>query len=105
MTNPELVVAGLSAGVAGFSGMPKVVSRKNVGPIKGYRRHGLNQAISRDGGRGVKAGAIKDAVMNPKRVVPQSEERLKYVDKKATVILNRAGEVISTYGKPRDLTK
>ncbi|MCT4613475.1 MAG: RHS repeat-associated core domain-containing protein [Marinifilaceae bacterium] len=100
-TNPFLVVGGLSAGVAGLNSLPKTAPRKSVGPIKGYTRHGLNQAISRNGGRGVKVAAIKDAVLNPKKIIQQSEGRVKYVGKKATVILNSEGEIITTYGKSR----
>jgi hypothetical protein len=47
-------------------------------PIKGYTRHGLNQAISRDG-VGVSPSAISDAVSNPANIVEQSGGRLMYI--------------------------
>ncbi len=37
--------------------------------IRGHTRHGLNQSIGRDGGRGVNAKAKLDAVRNPKKIV------------------------------------
>ena len=72
-----------------------------AGKITGYSKHGLNQVISRDKGRGVKAKSILDAVRNPKKVVPQSKGSTKYVGKEATVILNKQGKIVTTYGKPR----
>ncbi|PMB17122.1 hypothetical protein CEN47_26455 [Fischerella thermalis CCMEE 5319] len=69
--------------------------------MKGYTRHGLNQAISRNSGRGVHPSAIKDAALNPIKVIEQSGGRIKYVGKDATVILNSEGKVITTYGTPR----
>ena len=75
--------------------MPAVGSR---GIITGYRRHGLQQAISRDG-VGVAPSAILDAVRNPTRVIQQAEGKLKYVGQNATVILNKAGEVVTTWAR------
>ena len=37
------------------------------GVITGYTRHGINQSIGRDGGRGVKASEMVEAVKNPKK--------------------------------------
>ncbi len=54
------------------------------------------QAISRDG-VGVFAKAILDAVNNPKSVIDQAERGVKYVGEHATVILNKAQKVISTW--------
>jgi len=71
------------------------------GKITGHTEHGLNQSISRDGGRGVSAEAKLDAVKNPTKVVEQSGGRTKYVGKDATVVTNKDGKVITTYGKPR----
>lgn len=72
------------------------------GRITGHTEHGLNQSISRDGGRGVNARAKLDAVRNPKKTVAQSGGRTKYVGKEATVVTNKDGKVITTYGRPRD---
>ena len=66
--------------------------------IKGFTRHGLNQAISREG-RGVASEAILDAVRNPKKVIKGAENTIKYIGENATVILNEAGEVITTWAR------
>jgi hypothetical protein len=66
--------------------------------IKGFTKHGINQAISRDG-VGVSSKAILDAVKNPMKVVNQADGAVKYVGKNATVILNKAGEVITTWAR------
>jgi RHS repeat-associated protein len=100
-TDPEKVMTGLSIGAGGLMSMRSVVTKTSVGPIKGYTRHGLNQAISRNAGRGVHPSAIKDAALNPVKVIEQSGGRMKYVGQKATVILNSEGKVITTYGTPR----
>ena len=44
------------------------------GEITGYTTHGYEQAIGRDGGRGVASDAILDAVQNPVQIVPQVGE-------------------------------
>jgi RHS repeat-associated protein len=100
-TDAEKVMAGASIGAIGLLSMRNVVTQTSVGPIKGYTRHGLNQAISRNSGRGVHPSAIKDAALNPIKVIEQSGGRIKYVGKDATVILNSEGKVITTYGTPR----
>ena len=68
------------------------------GQITGYTRHGLNQAISRDE-VGVSTQAILDAVRNPTRVIEQANGAVQYIGQNATVILNRAGEVITTWAR------
>lgn len=75
--------------------------RRAVGPLKGYTRHGLNQAISRDGGRGVHPRAIVDAVKRPQWVKPQSGGRRKYVGENAVVVLNKRGQVVATWARNR----
>jgi hypothetical protein len=69
-----------------------------AGKITGYTRHGLNQAMSRDG-VGVGTKAILDAVRNPSKVIEQSDGAMKYVGANATVILNKAGEVVTTWAR------
>lgn len=64
--------------------------------ITGYTRHGLNQAISRDG-VGVAPSAILDAVKNRSNIVPQSNGTFRFVGQNAVVVLNRAGKVVSTW--------
>jgi hypothetical protein len=66
------------------------------GPITGFTKHGINQAISRDG-VGVADRSILDAVKNPTQVVQQSDGRTMYVGKDATVIINAQGKVITTW--------
>jgi hypothetical protein len=51
------------------------------GKITGYTKHGLEQAIGRDGGKGVHPGAILDAVRNPTKVIEQAGGTTKYVGK------------------------
>ena len=69
--------------------------------IKGHTKHGLNQSISRNGGKGVNVKAKLDAVKNPTKISNQSGGRTKYTGKKATVILNEEGKVITTFGSSR----
>jgi Pretoxin HINT domain len=68
------------------------------GEINGYTRHGLNQAISRDG-VGVSPSAINDAVTNPTRVIEQANGTFRYVGQNATVVLNENGEVVTTWAR------
>lgn len=70
--------------------------------ITGYTRHGLNQAIGRNGGRGVHPEAILDAVRSPTKVIEQAGRATKYVGKDATVILIGEGKVITTWDRPRN---
>jgi hypothetical protein len=93
--------AAFVPGITG-AGIVVIAEKKIAGKITGYTKHGLNQAISRDNGRGVAIKYILDAVKNPKKVIQQSEGKVKYVGKNATVILNKDGKVITTYGKPRN---
>ena len=74
-------------------------SGKIAGKITGYTKHGLNQAIGRDGGIGVKGSAILDAVRNPLKTVFQDEGKVKYVGKQAVVVLNKFGKIITTFAK------
>jgi hypothetical protein len=53
-------------------------ARQGGGSIDGFTKHGLNQAISRDG-VGVSNRAMLDAVKNPTQVVQQSGGRTMYV--------------------------
>ncbi len=68
--------------------------------IAGYTRHGLNQAISRDG-HGVSVRAIYDAVHKPQKIVAQSGGRAKYVGNNAVVVLNQNRKVITTLARNR----
>ena len=70
MANPAAVAtaAEIGAGAAGVTGTSGAVA----GKITGYTKHELNQAISRDGGRGVSAKAILSAVKEPAKVAEQA---------------------------------
>lgn len=75
-------------------------ARAIAGRITGYTRHGLEQAIQREG-VGVHPRAILDTVRKPKRVVYQPGDRVQYVGEDAVVILNRAGKIITTWATHR----
>jgi RHS repeat-associated protein len=66
------------------------------GNVTGFTKHGINQAISRDG-VGVADRSILDAVKNPTEVLEQSGGRTMYVGKDATVITNAEGKVVTTW--------
>lgn len=66
------------------------------GRITVYTKHGLNQAIGREG-TGVSSRAILDAVKNPAQVIQQSGGRVKYIGQNATVITNSEGKTITTW--------
>jgi len=76
---------------------PKYIANK----ISGHTMHGLNQSIGRDGGKGVSARAILDAIKYSEKTIPQAKGAIKYVGKDATVILNSDGKIITTFGKAR----
>lgn len=70
----------------------------NLGTIRGYTRHGLNQAINRNG-HGVSPSAILSAVENPTSVkVNVREETVKYRGANSVVLIStRTGKVITTW--------
>ncbi|MBU3978757.1 RHS repeat-associated core domain-containing protein [Patescibacteria group bacterium] len=68
-----------------------------AGKITGYTKHGINQAIGRDEGIGVSPNAILDAISNPAQIIKQADGSIKYIGNMATVILNNAGKVITTW--------
>jgi hypothetical protein len=68
-----------------------------AGAITGYTRHGLHQAIGRDGGVGVAPTAILDAVRAPVSKSVQSDGATYYRGKDAVVIVNSEGRVITTH--------
>ena len=74
----------------------------NVVRISGYTRHGLEQAIARNG-VGVEPKAILDAIKNPKRIVTKTDEfgriSTQYKGKMATVVLNPEMKVVSCWAK------
>ena len=74
---------------------------KATSKITGHTKHGLNQSISRNGGKGVSAKAKSEAVKNPKSVTNQSNGTTKFKGKDATVVTNSEGKVVTTFGKSR----
>jgi len=69
---------------------------EQVVSITGYTKHGINQAIDRDG-VGVSVSAIHNAVNSPEKVIKQPGGVTKFVGKNATVVLNKSGKVITTW--------
>ena len=76
--------------------------KKAANAITGYAKHGLNQAIGRNG-VGVKPSAILDAVRNPVDVVTKIDElgriSTQYRGTQSTVVLNEIGKVVSCWAK------
>jgi hypothetical protein len=64
--------------------------------ITGFTRHGLNQAISRDG-VGVSTRAIFDAFQNPLSIIGQNGGRFILTGTNAVVVVNAEGQVITTW--------
>ncbi|MCJ7988020.1 hypothetical protein MUB16_35910 [Priestia sp. OVL9] len=88
---PKVLKGEVPFGPGSFGKVAKV-GKAIGGKITGYSKHGINQAISRDKGRGVSTRAILDTVKNPKKVVSQSGGRTKYTSKSAVVVLNSKGK-------------
>ncbi|GAF21976.1 LOW QUALITY PROTEIN: wall-associated protein precursor [Bacillus sp. JCM 19047] len=69
--------------------------------IRGHTKHGLHQSIDRDGGRGVSIKAKLDAVRNSKKTIKQSGGKTRYYGKKANVVVNKRGQIVTVFGKSR----
>lgn len=83
--------AGLTPGAGKLLGLGgKAVG----GVIRGYTKHGIEQAILRQG-HGVHPRAILDAVKNPVSVTPRSGNITQYKGHDAIVRLNRDGNVVT----------
>jgi hypothetical protein len=78
-------------------------SGEPIGPLTGYTRHGLSQAMGRNGGVGVSPRAILDAVRNPLSVAyqPGSSTYL-YEGRYAKVSLSEAGRLVTTWATHRE---
>jgi len=70
----------------------------SVGKITGFTKHGINQAICRDG-VGVASKEMLKAVKDPTKIVEQTKGAMKYIGENATVVLNKAGKVITTWSR------
>jgi RHS repeat-associated protein len=66
--------------------------------ITGFTKHGINQAISREGS-GVATRAILNTLKNPTKVIQQADGTVKVIGKDAGVVLNQAGKVITTWAR------
>ena len=87
--------------IGGFGAITRAGAKTVRQVITGYTRHGLNQAISRDG-RGVAASSILDAVRNPvSQVAGRNGATIYRGADGTTVILNAEGKIVTTYGVPR----
>lgn len=79
---------------------PTILSGARVA-ITGFTRHGLNQAISRNG-VGVSNKAMVNTMKNPTKAYSQiSNQTTRYVSREATVVVNQNGRVVTTWGTPR----
>jgi RHS repeat-associated protein len=70
-----------------------------AGIIRGYTKHGLEQAIERDAGRGVSPSAILGAVRSPLSETVQADGATKYVGQNAVVVVSSEGNVVTTYAR------
>ena len=92
---------GISAAVAAAVNIIYTIRAAKTGKILRYTKHGLEQALGRDGGKGVSEAAIRDTIKNPTKIEPQSGGRVKLVSSKAVVVLNKFGQIITTWAKSR----
>jgi RHS repeat-associated protein len=91
-----------AAGVAADEGVEEAAAGTDegvAGVIKGYTKHGLEQAIERDGGRGVSPSAILEAVRTPLSEAVQDDGATKYVGQNAVVVVSSDGNVVTTYAR------
>ncbi|MGH9908103.1 MAG: hypothetical protein ACRD8U_21235, partial [Pyrinomonadaceae bacterium] len=94
------ITLGLGARAAGSTAVKVAPQASSAisSAISGFTKHGINSAISHDG-LGVSTAAILNTLKNPIKVVIQSGGRVRVEGKDATVILNRAGKVITTWAR------
>jgi hypothetical protein len=76
------------------------VTTRVGGRLTGYTRHGLHQAISRDGS-GVSPRAILNAVRNPQQIIQRAGGIMEYVGEVARVRLNHVGQVVTVIATSR----
>lgn len=79
------------------------ICTSNGTKVTGYIKHGVDQAISRNGGLGVKPSAILDTLKNPKKIVPKIDRigmaSIQYQGIQSTVALNTEGKIVSCWAK------
>jgi hypothetical protein len=79
--------------------LKEIIFLKASGEITGLTKHAVNQMISREG-VAVSSRAALDAVKNPlKVVVNEGRGSIKYVGKNATVVLSKAGVIMTTWAR------
>jgi hypothetical protein len=69
--------------------------------VTGYKKHGINQAISRDS-HGVSVQGILNTIKNPSAITKKVDSgQISYVfkGKGANVVLNEAGEIVTAFAK------
>jgi hypothetical protein len=103
-----LVLGAIIPGVSGgtikklIKGGDNVVDTvKKTEKVTGHTKHGLNQSISRNGGKGVSVKAKSNAINKPKSVTAQANGTTKYKGKNATVIVNKDKKIVTTFGSSR----
>jgi len=74
----------------------EIAGARMPGQLAGYTKHGINQAISRDG-VGVSTRAILDAFQNPTKIFGQAGGRFGFVGRDAVVVVNSEGQVVTTW--------
>ena len=90
---------GIGAFVGAIAGGSVGYFNYTPNQITGFTKHGINNAISKNG-VGVSERAMLDTVKNPTKIVSQAlKTKFKYVGKNAVVILNKTGKVITTWAK------
>ena len=90
---------GIGAFVGAIAGGSVEYFNYTPNQITGFTKHGINNAISKNG-VGVSERAMLDTVKNPTKIVSQAlKTKFKYVGKNAVVILNKTGKVITTWAK------
>ena len=81
------------------SGSIPVVDIGSTGTITGYTKHGIDNAISKNG-VGIKPSSILDTVNNPiSRKYQYSTDTYKYTGYQGVVVLNRYGQVVTTWSR------
>jgi RHS repeat-associated protein len=93
------VVGVLDASGAGEEGAAAEEGAVGIeAEITGFTRHGLEQALGREG-VGVNEQAMLDAVNAPERVVQEANGTTRFIGKDATVVLNSEGSVVTTWAR------
>lgn len=92
---------GIGAAVSAAVNIVNTIRAAKSGRLLRYTKHGLEQALARDGGKGVADAAIRHTIKNPTKVTPQSGGRIRLDSSQAVVVLNKFGQIITTWAKSR----